>query len=87
VVVTGGTSMMRGVAELAEQVFDVPVRRGTPTGLGGLGDVIQSPTYTAAVGLALAGAVGRVEPVAEPAGASFMQRVGRSMRGWLGELL
>jgi len=87
VVITGGTSMMRGVAELAEQIFDVPVRRGTPTGVGGLGDVIQSPTYTAAVGLALAGAVGRVEPVAEPAGASFMQRVGRSMRGWLGEVL
>jgi cell division protein FtsA len=87
VVVTGGTSMMRGVPELAEQVFDVPVRRGTPTGLGGLGDVIQSATHTAAVGLVLTGALTRVEPVAELAGASFMQRFSRRMRGLVGELL
>ena len=87
VVVTGGTSMMRGVPELAEQVFDVPVRRGMPTGLGGLGDVVHSAFHTAGVGLALAGAVGRAEPAAEPAGASFMQRIGRRMRGWVGEVL
>ncbi len=87
VVVTGGTSMMRGVPELAEQVFDVPVRRGMPTGLGGLGDVIQSPTHTAGVGLALTGALTRVEPVAELVGASFMQRFSRRMRGLVGELL
>ena len=55
VVVTGGTSIMHGVPELAEQVFDLPVRRGTPEGVGGLDDVVQSPIFATAVGLALYG--------------------------------
>ena len=45
VVVTGGTSIMQGVPELAEQIFDLPVRRGVPIGVGGLADVVQSPIY------------------------------------------
>ncbi|MBI2544380.1 MAG: cell division protein FtsA, partial [Candidatus Rokubacteria bacterium] len=45
VVVTGGTSILEGVPELAGQVFDLPVRRGSPEGMGGLGDVVQSPIY------------------------------------------
>src|SRR5499433_1558823 len=55
---TGGTSIMRGVPEMAEQVFDVPVRRGVQTGLSGLSDVVQSPIYATSVGLALYGARG-----------------------------
>src|SRR4029077_12957790 len=55
VVVTGGTSIMQGVPELAEGIFDHPVRRGDPIGVGGLADVIQSPIYSTAVGLALYG--------------------------------
>ena len=55
VVVTGGTAIMDGVPELAGQVFDLPVRRGTPEGVGGLGDVVQSPIFATAVGLALYG--------------------------------
>src|SRR5204863_9455580 len=53
VVVTGGTCIMRGIPELAEQVFDVPVRRGAPTGLRGLADAVQSPIHATGVGLAL----------------------------------
>ena len=55
VVVTGGTAIMDGLPELAGQVFDLPVRRGTPEGVGGLGDVVQSPIFATAVGLALYG--------------------------------
>src|SRR5207245_1060869 len=56
VVVTGGTSIMEGVPELAEGIFDQPVRRGVPIGIGGLADVIESPIYATGVGLALYGA-------------------------------
>src|SRR5207248_11715000 len=56
VVVTGGSSIMQGVPELAESVFDQPVRRGVPFSLGGLAEVVQSPTYATGVGLALYGA-------------------------------
>jgi cell division protein FtsA len=59
VVVTGGTSIMQGVPELAEQIFDLPVRRGAPGGIGGLADVVKSPIYSTAVGLARYGARGQ----------------------------
>jgi cell division protein FtsA len=59
VVVTGGTALMEGVVELAEAVFDQPVRRGVPRGVGGLADVVGSPVYATAVGLAAGGARAR----------------------------
>jgi len=51
VVLTGGTSLLSGINELAEQVFDMPVRKGIPTGVGGLSDVVNSPAYATGVGL------------------------------------
>ncbi len=56
VVVTGGTSILQGVPELAEAVFDLPVRRGVPETVGGLAEVVRSPIYSTGVGLALYGA-------------------------------
>ena len=55
VVITGGGSLLEGVPELAEQVFDLPVRRGYPLEIGGLKDVINDPKYATAVGLVLYG--------------------------------
>lgn len=51
VVVTGGASIMKGVPELAERIFDLPIRRGMPTNIGGLIDVVNSPIYSTGVGL------------------------------------
>jgi cell division protein FtsA len=53
VVLTGGTSSMQGICELAEQVFDMPVRIGYPTGVQGLADSVRNPRYSTGVGLAL----------------------------------
>jgi cell division protein FtsA len=39
--------------EIAEQIFDLPIRRGCPAGVGGLADHVNSPTFGTAVGLAL----------------------------------
>ncbi|MFM8472183.1 MAG: hypothetical protein ACKOBV_01525, partial [Candidatus Kapaibacterium sp.] len=57
VVITGGCSQMRGAAELAEQVFGIPVKTGIPGGTirGGLAPEVQSPMYATAVGLVLYG--------------------------------
>ena len=52
-VVTGGTSLVEGLPELAEEVFNLPTRRGYPMGVGGLADVIHDPSYATAVGLLL----------------------------------
>ncbi|GKT30690.1 hypothetical protein ADUPG1_001640, partial [Aduncisulcus paluster] len=56
VVLTGGTSLVDGMQELAEQIFDLPVRIGYPAGVGGLKDVVSSPKYATAVGLLMYGA-------------------------------
>jgi len=55
VVVTGGTAILEGLPEMAEEIFDLPVRRGSPTGIGGLVDVVNSPIYATGVGLVLYG--------------------------------
>jgi len=51
VVITGGSSILPGMPELAEQIFNLPVRRGLPRDIGGLIDVVNSPIYATGVGL------------------------------------
>lgn len=51
VVLTGGTSKMHGAVELAEDVFNVPVRLGTPHGVASSQDVAQNPIYSTGIGL------------------------------------
>ena len=53
VVLTGGGSKLEGMAEVAEQIFDLPIRRGFPDGVGGLADHVQDPSFATAVGLAM----------------------------------
>lgn len=52
-VVTGGTSLLEGMPEAAERVLDLPVRRGVPTGVGGLSDIVSNPMFATGVGLIL----------------------------------
>ena len=40
--------MLDGMPEIAEQIFDLPIRRGVPTGVGGLADHVNSPTFATA---------------------------------------
>lgn len=54
-VLTGGTSKMEGVVELAEEIFHMPVRIGMPHDVTGLADIVRNPTYSTAVGLLLYG--------------------------------
>jgi cell division protein FtsA len=56
VVLTGGATVMEGVAEIAEQVLNVPTRKAAPTKIGGLVDVVRSPSYSTGVGLVMFGA-------------------------------
>ena len=51
VVLTGGTSKMEGVIELAEEIFHAPVRLGTPHSVTGLSDIVENPIYSTGVGL------------------------------------
>ena len=55
VVLTGGSAVMRGMVELGEEIFHMPVRIGVPRYAGGLADVVRAPRYATAVGLLLEG--------------------------------
>jgi len=55
IVLTGGSALLAGMAELGEEVFHLPVRIGVPAYVGGLAEVVRSPRYATAVGLLLEG--------------------------------
>ncbi len=59
IVLTGGSSKMEGMIDLAEEVFHMPVRLGIPQGVGGLSGVVHNPIYATGVGLVLYGARAR----------------------------
>ncbi len=88
VVITGGTTQLDGMPELAEQILGLPVRRGAPMGVGGLMDVVKSPAYATAVGLVKYGAeklrtaprVSHEKPAAVQASGGWGQRVGQWFR-------
>jgi len=53
VILTGGASLLKGSAELAEQILDMPVKVGYPRGFTGLTDMINDPSYATVLGLIL----------------------------------
>jgi cell division protein FtsA len=69
VVLTGGTALISGCSELAEQIFNLPTRIGYPRNVGGVRDVVNSPRFATAVGLLCYGA--------EKEGAGAKSRGGR----------
>jgi cell division protein FtsA len=54
-VLTGGSVVLDGISELAESVFNVPVRIGEPNKIGGLKDIVKNPAYATGVGLVIFG--------------------------------
>jgi cell division protein FtsA len=87
VVLTGGSSILDGVPELAERVFDMPVRRGVPQEIGGLVDVVSSPIYATAVGLVVYGAKegARATTRTRVTDTNVYARVASRMRSWFGD--
>lgn len=55
IVLTGGTAKMEGVVELAEEIFHMPVRLGSPHDVNGLSDIVDNPIYSTGVGLLIYG--------------------------------
>jgi cell division protein FtsA len=87
VVLTGGTSLMPGVVELAEQVFEMPVRLGVPEGLGGLAANVADPRYSTGVGLVLHAAMSEAGESTFRERREFTdRRTGFDLRRWFTEL-
>ncbi len=85
VVITGGSAILPGMPELAEQVFNLPVRRGNPLDIGGLTDVVNSPIYATGVGLVKYGSHNLQTQNFKIGEANVFERVSRRMKEWFGE--
>ncbi|MCB1196730.1 MAG: cell division protein FtsA [Bdellovibrionota bacterium] len=86
VVITGGSSIMEGMPEVAEAVFDLPVRRGIPHGVGGLAEAVSSPIYATAVGLVLYGSENQHRSTAfRVRDKNMFVKVRSRMKEWFGE--
>ncbi len=81
-VLTGGSSKMEGVEELAEEIFHMPVRLGVPKGVSGLVDVISNPVYATGVGLLQFGQNNHGHGVAELTENSGLVGVFERMKSW-----
>ncbi|MBI3562674.1 MAG: cell division protein FtsA [Gammaproteobacteria bacterium] len=82
IVLTGGSSKMEGVVELAEEIFHMPVRRGVPQFIAGLVDVVRNPIYSTGVGLLLFGYRNRAMRDAETRMGGGWQVAMRRMKSW-----
>jgi len=88
IVVTGGAALMEGLPELAESLFDLPVRRGVPKWIGGFYDQVENPMYATAVGLVQCGyrnRAGRSLGGGRQAATGTFGRVTGRLMGWLSD--
>jgi cell division protein FtsA len=83
VVITGGASVMPGMTQAAETIFDMPVRLGLPAQISGLTDLVNTPMYATAVGLALCGRDRLCETEGEQSKHLKVGEVFRHMAAWL----
>ncbi len=86
IVLTGGSAIMAGMEEIAEKVFELPVRKGIPKSIGGLVDVVNSPMYATAVGLLFSGMEKiKTGESRNLAGTKIFNKVLTRMKEWMDE--
>ncbi len=90
IVITGGSTLLEGMPELAEYVFEMPVKRGIPGGIGGLRDVVNSPKFATGVGLLKFGARNMASSVGRTRFSirdkNIYDKVRGSMKTWIKDL-
>lgn len=82
VVLTGGSSKMEGLIELAEEVFHMPVRLGVPQYVTGLVDVVRNPIYATGVGLLLFGRQNQTGRLQDLPGSNSFKAIWTRMKSW-----
>ena len=86
VVITGGTTILEHMPELAEEVLGMPVRRGLPKGVGGLVDVVRNPKFATGVGLVQYGAQNEERSIFRVREEKVYEKVAKRMRDWFAEI-
>lgn len=82
IVITGGSAMMRGMVELGEEIFHMPVRLGMPRYVGGLSEVVSNPRYATGVGLVLMGKQQLERHLTGQMESSSFGRILEKMKSW-----
>ncbi|UCE04414.1 MAG: cell division protein FtsA [bacterium] len=84
VVITGGGALIKGAVELAEEVFDMPVKLGIPKGFSGLIDLAKSPIHATGVGLILYALANRyeLEGILSEGEIGLFERIWERMKNW-----
>lgn len=86
VVLTGGGSLMEGIQELAERVFEMPIKLGVPTGFGGLTEAARSPVHATGVGLCMYGLSASKDKPARKVGMDdSFKKIFDRMKSWVKE--
>lgn len=87
VVVTGGTSLLEGVSDIAEAVLGLPTRLGKPRNIFGLTDVVNNPMYATGVGLVLYGAQHEPEKKFRIRDKNIFNSLIQRMKRWFKEVI
>jgi cell division protein FtsA len=82
IVITGGSSMMRGMVELGEEILHMPVRLGLPGKVGGLTEVVSNPRFSTGVGLILMGKQQLERHLQVQMETNSLERIWERMRNW-----
>jgi len=82
IVITGGSAMMKGMVELGEEIFHMPVRMGLPRYVGGLSEVVSNPRYATGVGLLLIGKRQVAQQIQVGLDANSFGRILERMKSW-----
>ncbi len=87
IVLTGGSTLLPGMVEIAEEIIGLPIRRGLPKGTGGLTDVVKSPIYATGVGLVLYGAEHHDQRHFRAKEENIYTKVRKRMGSWLQDMI
>jgi cell division protein FtsA len=85
IILTGGSALLEGIPDLAEQIFNVPVRKGIPIGISGLVDLVNSPMYATGVGLVLYGSRRMAQSRFKRGEGNIFSKVTHRMKEWIEE--
>ena len=85
VVLTGGTAILEGITELTEQIFNTPVRKGCPVGVGGITDIINSPMYATGVGLVVHGSKGSADYAVKKNEKDILGKLTKKIKRWFND--
>jgi len=86
-VMTGGTALLEGIGDIAESIFNLPVRIGKPSGISGLVDVVNNPMYATGVGLVIYGVRNQASKKFRIRDKNIFNGVMSQMRKWFKDVI